>query len=110
MSSKGTHVLAALFGVAVLAGGVCASDNMIGQLGAPVSGTTARIVKIDASTNLIKVNHLEALTIQDRKGQSFAWRFDTLYAPTGFPLKSIAPPDFDAGDTWVYVSSKHHSD
>lgn len=103
MNRKTTLLLAVLFGGAVLASGVCANDNMIGYLGAPVSGTTARVVKIDASTTLIKVKHLEALTIQNRKGQRFAWRFDTVFAPTGFPLKSIAPPDFDAGDTWVYV-------
>ena len=50
--------------------------------------------------------HLETLAIQNGKGQRFVWRFDTLHAPTGFPLKSIAPPDFDAGDTWVYVGPK----
>ncbi|MBI4194284.1 MAG: hypothetical protein HY526_04315, partial [Betaproteobacteria bacterium] len=55
MSRNATLVLAALFGGAVPAPGVCANDNMIGYLGAPVSGTTARVVKIDASTTLIKV-------------------------------------------------------
>lgn len=109
MSGKGALVFAALFVGSVLAAQDYAHDDMIGRFGTPVSGATARVVKIDASTNLIKVNHLEALTIENRQGQTFAWRFDTLHVPTGFPLKSIAPPSFDAGDAWVYVSSKHHS-
>ncbi len=88
---------------AVHAGGAYA-DHDTRHLGTPVSGTTAAtIVKIVAATSFIKAGHLETLTIQNEKGQSFAWRFDTLYAPTGFPLKSIAPAEFEAGDTWVYV-------
>jgi hypothetical protein len=103
MSRKATLVLAALAGGAVFTVAAHADHDMDGYLGTPVPGTTVRVTKIDASTKFIKVDHLETLTIQNQKGQSFAWRFDTLHVPTGFPLRSIAPLTFDAGDTWVYV-------
>ena len=99
-------MLAALLGGAVLAGRAYADHDNSAHFGTTTSGTAARVVKIDAATSVIKARHLETLTIRNGKGQSFAWRFDTLHAPTGFPLKSIAPADFEAGDTWVYVGSK----
>lgn len=112
MDGKGTLVLAALLAGAVLAAaaGAQADHDIAAHFGTPVPGTAARVVKIDAATTFIKAGHLETLTIQDRKGHSFAWRFDTLHAPTGFPLKSIAPAEFEAGDTWVYVGPKAHPD
>ena len=110
MGGKVMPVLAALFGSVVFAAALSANDSVNGHLGAPVSEATARAVEIDESTSLIKVNHFEAVTIENRKGQRFTWRFDTMYCPTGFPLKSIAPPDFDAGDAWVYVRPQPHSD
>lgn len=94
---------AALLGGAVLVGPAYADHHLPADLGTPVSSTAARVVKIGADTKLIKAHHLETLTIRNARGQSFAWRFDTLHTPTGFPLKSIAPADFEAGDTWVYV-------
>jgi hypothetical protein len=110
MGGKGTLVLAALFGGAVFASGAHAGHEISRHFGTPASEAAARIVKIDAQTDFIKAGHLETLTIQNGKGQSFAWRFETLHVPTGFPLKSIAPPDFDAGDTWVYVGPKADPD
>lgn len=107
MDGKGTLILALLAG-AVVAGPARAGHDI--SLGTPVSGPVARVVKISAETRLIKAHHLETLAIRNEKGQSFAWRFDTLHAPTGFPLKSIAPADFEAGDTWVYVGPKAHPD
>jgi len=109
MDGKGTLVVAALFAGAVLAAGAYAHHEVSRHFGAPAPGTAARVVRIDAVTRFIKAGHLETLTIQDGKGHSFAWRFDTLHAPTGFPLKSIAPPDFEAGDTWVYVGPQGSS-
>jgi hypothetical protein len=103
MKGKGTLMLAALLGGAVLAGRADADHDLSRHMGTPVPGTTASVVKIDQATQFIRAGHRETLTIRNGKGQSFAWRFDTLHAPTGFPLKSIAPPDFEAGDTWVYV-------
>lgn len=104
MGGKRTVVLAALF--AVLAAGAQAGHDLARHFGTPASGTAARVVRVDAATKFIKASHLETLTIQDGKGHSFAWRFDTLHAPTGFQLKSIAPPEFEAGDAWVYVGPK----
>lgn len=103
MDGKGTLLLAALLGGAVLPAGAYADHEVSAPFGTAVSGASARVVKIGADTKLIKAHHLETLTIRNAKGQSFAWRFDTLHTPTGFPLKSIAPADFEAGDTWVYV-------
>ena len=100
---KATLVLAALFGGAVLATVVYANDDMTAQFGTPVRGNAGRTVTINGSTQLIRVEHLETLTIRNKAGQSFAWQFDTFYVPTGFPLTSIAPSDFEAGSTWVYV-------
>lgn len=110
MGGRGMLVLAALFGGAVFTSGPRADHEVARHYGTPASEATARIVKIDAETRFIRAGQLETLTIQNGKGQSFAWQFDTLHAPTGFPLKSIAPPDFDAGDTWVYVGPKADPD
>jgi hypothetical protein len=106
MDGKGTLVLAALFAGAVLAAGARADHDIARHFGTPVPGAAARVVRVDAATKFIKASHLETLKIEDGKGRSFAWRFDTEHAPTGFQLKSIAPPDFEAGDTWVYVGPK----
>ena len=74
------------------------------QFGTSVQGGSGSVAKIDASTRYLNVQHAEVLIIENGKGQRFAWRFDTLYAPTGFPLRKIAPPGFDCGSTWVYVA------
>lgn len=106
MSNKGALLLAALFGGAVSTVPVHGHDGLSGDLGTPASGATVRVVTIDAATEVIEAGQRETLTIRNRKGQGFAWRFDTPYAPTAFPLKCIAPPRFEAGDTWVYVRPK----
>ena len=96
--------MALLLGGAALAAPASAfHEDIAPHYATRASAGVARVVKIGADTTLIKVHHLETLTIRNEKGQSFAWRFDTLHVPTGFPLKSIAPTDFDSGDTWVYV-------
>ncbi len=102
MDGKRTVATAALLYGAVLAAGAYADHDISAHYGTPAPAA-AHVVKINADTALIKVRHLETLAIRNEKGQSFAWRFDTLDAPTGFPLKSIAPSDFESGDTWVYV-------
>jgi hypothetical protein len=73
------------------------------QLGTPVHTRAGRTVRIDLSTKYVNAMHLEFLTIENHRGQSFAWHFDTLTAPTGFPLRRIAPVGFEAGNTWVYI-------
>jgi len=72
-----------------------------------VASSAGRTLKIDAATKGINAAHRESIRIENDKGQSFVWRFDT-YGPIAFPLKAIAPAGFDAGSTWVYVN--HPSD
>ena len=75
------------------------------QLGTLAKSTSnGRVVKITASTKYVNAEHFETLTIENDKGQRFIWQFDTQYAPTGFPLRRIAPPGFESGSTWVYVN------
>ena len=86
-------------GIAVVAYAREPSD----QFGVALQRSAGRTVLIDGTTRFIRVDHQEKLTIRNRTGQTFAWHFDTFYAPTGFPLSAIAPPEFDCGITWVYV-------
>ena len=103
MSRKTMLILAAVLGGMLLTAAVYANDDLRDTLGTPVRDNAGRTVKIDASTKFIRVEHLETLTIRNQRGQSFGWQFDTFYVPTGFPLTSITPSGFEAGDTWVYV-------
>ena len=76
-----------------------------GKLGSPSRATYAqKTVKINASTQTVDVEHFGALIIENDRGQSFVWTFDTINA-VSFPLKVIAPKDFAAGETRVYI---HH--
>ena len=54
MDAKGTLVLAALLGGAVLAGRAYADHDNSAHFGTTTSGTAARVVKIDAATSVIK--------------------------------------------------------
>ena len=74
-----------------------------GDLGAPSQEAGAqRTVKITATTQYVNAKHFETLKIVNDKGQSFVWKFDTL-GEVGFPLSVIAPKNFAAGETRVYV-------
>jgi hypothetical protein len=108
MSRKVSVLLSAVvFAVSTLAANAYAADHSAtvksGILGTPMQGAAARTVKIDASTKYVNAEHFETVTIQNQKGQSFTWQFDTL-GEMNFPLKRIAPAGFDAGDTWIYVN------
>ena len=59
-------------------------------------------VKVTASTKYINVGHLETVKIENDKGQSFVWKADTL-SEADLPLQAIAPKDFAAGQTRVFV-------
>lgn len=61
-----------------------------------------RTVNITASTKYINAEHDGVLVIKNDKGQSFTWRADTL-GEAEIPLKAIAPKDFAAGQTRVFV-------
>ena len=74
-----------------------------GDLGSPSQATAAeRTVRIDASTQYVNAEHFGTLKIENDKGQSFVWRFDSL-GEYGFPLSVIAPKGFAAGATRVYI-------
>ena len=70
-----------------------------GDLGTASQATVAeRTVKITASTQYVSVEHFGTVKIENDKGQSFTWKFDTL-GEVGFPLSVIAPKGFAAGET-----------
>ena len=74
-----------------------------GDLGTPSQAISAeRTVRIDASTKYLNAEHFGTLKIENDKGQSFVWKFDTL-GEVGFPLEVIAPKGFAAGATRVYI-------
>ena len=74
-----------------------------GDLGSPSQATAAEsTVKITASTEYVNAKHFGTLKIENDKGQSFTWKFDTL-GEVGFPISVIAPKGFAAGETRVYI-------
>ena len=74
-----------------------------GDLGSSSQATAAKkTIKITASTKYVNVEHFDTVKIENDKGQSFVWRFDSL-GEYGFPLSVIAPKDFAAGETRVYI-------
>ena len=62
-----------------------------------------RTVKTTVATKYLNVAHEETVRIQNEQGQSFVWKADTL-GEADLPLKSIAPRDFVAGQTRVFVA------
>lgn len=58
-------------------------------------------VKVTGSAGYINVAHLETVKIENAKGQSFVWTADSV---GDFPLQAIAPKDFQAGLSRVFVS------
>ena len=69
---------------------------------AETRGDGYKTVKINASTKYVNAEHFETLKIENDKGQSFVWKFDTV-GEVVFRLKTIAPAGFEAGEATVYV-------
>ena len=61
-----------------------------------------RVVKVTAATKYLNVAHEEIVRIENDQGQSFVWKADTL-SEADIPLNAIAPRDFAAGQTRVFV-------
>ncbi len=59
-------------------------------------------VRIHPQTANVTVEHLGAVRFVDDNGHAFVWRADTL-GETALPLKAVAPADFGAGNTEIYV-------
>ena len=68
---------------------------------AEVRGDADKTVQINASTKYVNAEHLQTLKIENDKGQSFTWKADA--GGVVFPLKTIAPAGFEAGEATVYV-------
>ena len=94
-------LLSILFGVGA-AGAAEPSDlARLGYFGAQVQSRPEAPLKITSATEDIYVDHFATARIENDKGQSFTWRFDSTMAMASFPLKAIAPSGFDAGNTVV---------
>src|SRR3972149_6230446 len=62
-----------------------------GDFGTASQATAAeRTVRIDASTQYVNAEHFGTLKIENDKGQSFVWRFDSL-GEFAFPPRGFAP-------------------
>jgi len=67
-------------------------------------------VKISGTTKYITVNHEATVKIENDKGQSFVWQFNSAMEMSNFPLRRIAPSGFDSGNTLVSVIHPAHHD
>src|SRR3989304_5947877 len=75
----------------------------LGFFGSPAKSKPDTTVKISGTTKYFTVNHFALAKIGNDKGQSFVWQFDSAMEMSNFPLKTIAPSGFDAGNTLVSV-------
>ena len=94
--------------IGVGAGAAAAVDTSAwvkqGYFGTPGQGRPDATIKISGTTRNINVDHFATAKIENDKGQNFTWRFDSSMSMTAFPLKTIAPSGFDAGNTLVSVA------
>ena len=106
MAFRDVVISVAAFAAAMLALPAYASEKQATsdtQLGTYLKHAAGRVLKISPATKYLNAEHYETVTFEDDKGQRFSWQFDTQFAPTGFPLRRIAPLGFNAGKAWVYV-------
>lgn len=75
----------------------------LGLLGTQGQSRPDSTIKIGSTTGNIYVDHLGTAKIENDKGQSFTWQFDSAMSISTFPLKTIAPSGFDAGNTQVTI-------
>ncbi len=107
MTLKPLHGLFVALALAAAAPSATAADwgavMRRGDLGSPSKATTAqKTVKITAAMKYVSVEHFDTVKFENTKGQSFVWTFDSL-GEYGFPISVIAPKDFAAGETRVYI-------
>lgn len=78
-----------------------------GDLGTASQPAAAqRALQVGGAQRYLNVDRNETIKLEDGKGQSFTWRFDTL-GERNFPLQVIAPRGFEAGRVVVYVSNPY---
>ena len=75
----------------------------LGLLGTQGQSRPDSTIKIGSTSGNIYVDHLKTARIENDKGQSFTWQFDSAMSISSFPLKTIAPSGFDAGNTQVTI-------
>ncbi|MBI4754320.1 MAG: CzcE family metal-binding protein [Betaproteobacteria bacterium] len=76
-----------------------------GKLGSLVEAAnySGPTVRIGTATRNINAEHDGTMKIENDRGQSFVWQFDTRSSPTSFALSDIAPKGFEAGKVRVFV-------
>ena len=98
-------LLSTLIGVG--AGAATGADNTWllkqGFFGSQVQSRPDATLKISSTTGTIYVDHFATSKIENEKGQSFVWRFDSAMEMSNFLLETIAPSGFDAGNARVIV-------
>jgi len=110
MNVKGKFLASILLStlIGVGAGAASAADQSqlvkLGFFGSPAQGKPDITRKISGTTKFISVPHLTTAKIENDKGQSFVWYFDSAMAGSSFALKTIAPNGFDPGITYVNVT------
>lgn len=75
----------------------------LGLLGTQAQGRPDATIKVGSASRNVYVDHLATARIENDKGQSFTWQFDSAMSISRFPLKAIAPSGFDAGNTQVTI-------
>jgi hypothetical protein len=100
-------LLSALIGVGAGVAGAADFSGLVKQgfFGSPAKSKPDTTIKIGGTTKYFSVNHFDTAKFENDKGQSFVWHFDTAMTTSSFPLRTIAPSGFDAGN--VYVSVLH---
>lgn len=100
-----TLLASALIGVGTHALGAADYTWLLekGFFGSAVQSKPDVTIKISGTTEYVYVGHFATAKFENDKGQSFVWRFDSAMEMSYFPLKTIAPSSFDAGNAMVRV-------
>ena len=103
-------LLSILIGVGAGVAGAADYSALVKQgfFGNLVKSKPDTTVKISGTTKYVTVNHEATVKIENDKRQSFVWRFDSAMEMSNFPLRTIAPSGFDAGNTLVSVLHPAH--
>ena len=107
MNAKRKLLTSVLLSTVLGVGAAAATDYSAwlnrGLFGTPGQGRPDTTIKINSTTGYINVDHFATAKIENDKGQNFTWRFDSSMSMSAFPLKTIAPSGFDAGNVQVSV-------
>ena len=98
-----SFLLSTVLGVGAAAAADYSAWPNQGYFGTPGQGRPDATIKINSTTGYINVDHDATVKFENNKGQNFTWRFDSSMSMSAFPLKTIAPSGFDAGNTMVSV-------